>query len=207
MNPAQQRILKELRRAGRGRVFTPKDFVALASRAAIDQALSRLARSGTVRRVGRGLYYVPVISKNLGIEVPPDLDDIAWAAGRQTGSRVVPSGAVAANRLGLSTQVPATPVYLTDGRSREVRSGKFVVQLKHVAPKELPPGGHSSAMVFQALRYLGRGAVDERVVGLLRRRLSAQERRELARDAQYAATWIAEVAQRVAGGRERATRG
>ena len=202
MDPVQQRILKRLRRVGGGRVFTPKDFVALASRAAPDQALYRLVRSGAVRRIGRGLYYVPTISKKLGIEVPPDLDDIAQAVGRQTGSRVVPSGAVAANRLGLSTQVGATAVYLTDGRSRKVRAGKFVIQLKHVAPKELPAGGRTSAMVFQALRYLGRPAVDGRVVRLLRRRLSRQQRRELVRDGQYAASWIAELACRVAEGRE-----
>jgi hypothetical protein len=202
MDPVQQRILKKLRRGSRGRVFTPKDLVRFASRAATDQALSRLVRSGAVRRVGRGLYYVPKVSKKLGIEVPPDLDDIAQAVGRQTGSRVVPTGAVAANRLGLSTQVGATPVYLTDGRTRTVRAGKFVIQLKHVAPKELPAGGRTSAMVFQALRYLGRPAVDDGVVKLLRRQLSPRQRRELLRDAQYAASWIAELAQRVADGRE-----
>ena len=202
MDPVQQRILRELRRVGGGRVFTPKDFVRFASRAATDQALSRLVRSGAVRRVGRGLYYVPTINKKLGIEVPPDLDEIAAAVGRQTGSRVVPSGAVAANRLGLSTQVGAIPVYLTDGRSRKVHAGAFVIQLKHVAPKELPAGGRTSAMVFQALRYLGRPAVDDRVVRLLRRRLSPRQRRELVRDSQYAATWIAALAQRIADGRE-----
>jgi hypothetical protein len=201
LDPVQQRILKRLRRGG-GRVFTPKDFLALASRGATDQALSRLARSGVVRRIGRGLYCLPMISEKLGIEVPPDIDDIAQAVGRQTGSRVVPSGAVAANQLGLSTQVGATPVYLTDGRSRRVRTGKFVIQLKHVAPKELPAGARTSAMVFQALRYLGRRAVDDSVVRVLRRKLSPQQRHALVRDAQYAATWIAEFAHRVAEDRE-----
>jgi len=202
MSPVQQRILKRLQRVSGGRVFTPKDFVELASRAATDQALSRLVRSGAVRRIGRGLYYLPKVSKKLGIEVPPDIDDIAQAVGRQTGSRVVPSGAVAANRLGLSTQVSATPVYLTDGRARRVRAGKFVIQLKHVSPKELPAGGRSSAMVFQALRYLGKAAIDDRAVSILRRRLSPQQRRDLVRDARYAATWIAELARRVAAGKE-----
>ncbi len=206
MDTVEQRILKQLRRGG-NRVFTPKDFVGLASRAATDQALSRLVRSGALRRIGRGLYYRPKISRTLGIEVPPDLDEIAQAVGRQTGSRVVPSGAVAANRLGLSTQVGATPVYLTDGRSRKVRAGKFIIQLKHVAPKELPTGGRTSAMVFQALRFVGRPAVDERVIRLLRMRLSPRQRRELVRDAQYAATWIAELAQRIAGGRKAPTHG
>ena len=46
--------------------------------------------------------------------------------------------------------VPGKPVYLTDGRSRRVRIGNFVVVVKHVAPKELPVGNGISAMVLQA---------------------------------------------------------
>jgi hypothetical protein len=68
-------------------------------------------------------------------------DDIAAALGRQTGSRVAPSGALAANRLGLSTQVPARPVYLTDGRTRQVRAGDRIFVLKHVPPKNCPRAG------------------------------------------------------------------
>jgi hypothetical protein len=115
-------------------------------------ALSRLAREGTVQRLGRGLYYYPKTNKRLGIAIPPDPDVIADALARQTGSRIAPSGATAANRLGLSTQVPAKPVYLTDGRSRQVRVGNFVVVVRHVAPKELPIGNRTSATVLQALR-------------------------------------------------------
>lgn len=136
----QDQILDRIRSQGRGKVFTPKDFLDLASRDAADQSLSRLVKSGDITRLARGLYHYPEMNERLGIPLAPDLDDIAEALGRQTGSRVVPSGAVAANRLGLSTQVPAKPVYLTDGRTRQVRIGKTLIQLRHAAPKELPAG-------------------------------------------------------------------
>jgi hypothetical protein len=138
------------------------------------------------------------MNERLGIPLAPDLDEIAKALGRQTGSRVVPSGAVAANRLGLSTQVPAKPVYLTDGRTRQVRVGSTVIQLRHAAPKELPVGSRTNAMVFQALRYLGQAAVDEQVIARLRRSLSAEQRQELLRDARYTTDWIAAVVRQVA---------
>src|SRR5690606_17264799 len=154
MNAAHSQILERVQTARPGSVFTPKDFLDLASRDAADQALSRLARSGAIKRLARGLYYTPKHNSLLGVDVPPDLDEIAAALGRQTGSRIVPSGAVAANHLGLSTQVPAKPVYLTDGRSRLVKIGVTTLDLRHAAPRELPVGNRTSAMVFQALRHL-----------------------------------------------------
>ena len=118
MNTIQDDILERIRGQGRGKVFTPKDFLDLGSRDAADQSLSRLVKGGEIQRLGRGLYHFPRMNERLGIALGPDLDEIAEALARQTGSRVVPSGAVAANRLGLSTQVPAKPVYLTDERAK-----------------------------------------------------------------------------------------
>jgi hypothetical protein len=194
----QEDILDRIRGHDRGKVFTPKDFLDLGSRDAADQSLSRLVRSGELQRLGRGLYHYPCMNERLGIAIGPDPDEIAQALGRQTGTQVFPSGAAAANWLGLSTQVPARPVYLTDGRTRRVRIGSMVFQIRHAAPKELTAATRTSAMVFQALRHLGREAVDDQVISRLRRALSADQRQELLRDAQYTTDWIAAVVRRVA---------
>jgi RNA-binding protein YhbY len=198
------KIVDRLRRQGRGKVFTPKDFLDIGSRDAVDQALSRLAKAETVQRLGRGLYCYPKINKRLGIAIPPDVDEIADALARQTGSRIAPSGATAANRLGLSTQVPAKPVYLTDGRSRQVRVGNFVVVVKHVAPKELPVGNRTSATVLQALRHLGKDAVDSTVVSRIRKALSPRNRSQLLQDARYTTDWIADAVRKIAEDQARA---
>ncbi len=137
MGTIQDDILNRIRGQDRGKVFTPKDFLDLGSRDAADQSLSRLVKSSEIQRLGRGLYHNPRMNARLGIPIGPDPDQIAEALGRQTGSRVLPSGAVAANRLGLSTQVPAKPVYVTDGRTRQVRIVGMVFQIRHVAPQEL----------------------------------------------------------------------
>lgn len=98
----------------------------------------------------------------------------------------------------LSTQVPAKPVYLSDGRARKVRVGNFEFQLKHASPKEMPAGNRTSAMVFQALRYIGKEAVDGRVVGTLRRAFSVKQLRELLSDAKYTTDWIGDVVRLIA---------
>lgn len=207
MDTDHTQILDRITRAGPGRVFTPKDFLDLASRDATDQALSRLVRRKTLRRLGRGLYYSPQRNAAIGVDVPPDLDEIAEAVGRQTGSRVAPSGAVAANRLGLSTQVPAKPVYLTDGRTRQVRVGKYTLQIKHVPPKDLPAGNRKSALIFQALRFIGKDAVTDHVIDTIRSALTPEDRRQLLDDAKYATDWICETARQIASHRESPTNG
>ncbi len=194
----QDTILDRIRKQGQGKVFIPKDFLDIGSRDAADQSLSRLARHGEILRLGRGLYHFPQVNQRLGIMQDPDLDEIAEALGRQTGSRVVPSGAVAANRLGVSTQVPAKPVYLSDGRTRLVKIGNTTLQIRHAAPKELPVGSRPSAMVFQALRYLGQASVDEKVIHLIRRALSPEQRKELLQDARYTTDWISATVRQIA---------
>ena len=197
MTNVQDGILDHLRHRGCGKVYTTKDLGQFGNRAAVDQALSRLARDGTVQRLARGLYYYPKTNPRLGIVVSPNADEIAAALARQTGSRIAPSGALAANRLGLSTQVPAKHVYLTDGRSREVRVGNQMFAMKHVAPKELPLGNPVSAAVIQALRYLGSDSIDDAVISRLRRRLSAKQRQQLLRDARYTTDWIADIVRKI----------
>lgn len=160
MAAVSSRILNRIQRKGRGAVFTPKDFLDLGGRAVVDQTLSRMSRRGTIRRLGRGLYDYPRISPRLG-PLSPDLDDVAKAVAKQTDSRLQISGARAANALGLTTQVPAKMVYLTDGPSRRVKVGSQVVQLRHTTPRNLAGAGKPSGMVLQALRYLGRDAVDQ----------------------------------------------
>ena len=195
----QDKIVERLRRQAQGKVFTPKDFLDLGSRESVDQALSRLAKAETVQRLGRGLYCYPKINKRLGIIISPDVDEIASALARQTGSRIAPSGAMAANRLGLSTQVPAKPVYLTDGRSRKVRIGNFLIVVKHVAPKELPVGNQISATVLQALRYLGKEAIDSTVINRIRKALLPKYRSKLLLDSKYTTDWIADAVRKITG--------
>ncbi len=197
MSAVRDQILERIKSRGRGRVFIAKDFLHLANRSAVDQALSRLAKSNKIERLGRGLYIFPQLNRDNGIFAPADLDEIAEAVGRQTGSQVVPSGAIAASRLGLADQVTAKPVYLTDGRTRQIRIGKVLVQLRHAAPKELPAASRTSSMVFQALRHIGKEAVNGLVAERLRQVLSPEQRIELLRDAKYTTDWISAIVRAI----------
>ncbi len=197
MQSIANKIINRIKRNGAGFSFTAKDFLDLGSRGAVDMALSTLARSGKIRRISRGVYDFPRHSELLGGLLAPDFDQIAHAIARKTGIRIQPSGALAANLLGLSEQVPAKIVYLTDGRSRTIRIGSQTITFKQTSPKELLPN-EKTALVVHALRFLGKEAITDEVIRKLRKLLSPAERKRLLKDAKYTPTWVPDVVRRIA---------
>ncbi|WP_309716177.1 DUF6088 family protein [Armatimonas sp.] len=184
------KIERRIQKQGEGWVFAAQDFLDLGSRAAVDQTLSRLAREGEIRRVGRGLYDLPRTSTLLGTLVPPAQERIAEALERKTGSRLQSSGAVAANALGLSTQVPAKIVYLTDGASRKLKVGGQTIELRHAEPRRLTEQGGKVATILEALRYLGPTGIDDHELTRLRALLTRRDRATLRRSRATAPTWL-----------------
>jgi hypothetical protein len=182
------RIMRRARAGGRGGVFTPTDFLDLAARAAVDQALSRLVKNGKLRRLARGLYDYPKLHPKLGA-LSPAPDDVARALARETGSQAQIAGAHAANALGLSMQVPAKSLYLTDGPSRRIVLGKRVVDLRHASPKHLVAPGSPAGTVVQALRHVGPVRAAD-VAQVATRRLSASDKRVLASSVIQAPAWM-----------------
>jgi hypothetical protein len=170
----------------------------LGSRQAVDLALHRLAKKGTLRRLARGLYDYPRTDSDLGL-LSPTTDAIVKALKGRDKILLQPSGGYAANLLGLSAQVPMKIVFLTDGLSRRVQIGKQVIVLKHTTPRAMATAGLISGLVIQALRHLGQGHVDDAVVARLQKRLSSDDKKQLLKDVRYAPAWIVAILRRVAG--------
>jgi hypothetical protein len=193
-----KRIVNRIYGKKRGWVFTPGSFKDLGSRSAIDLALMRYKGKGTIRKLARGLYDYPRMDPVLGT-MPPSTDDIARALAGRDATKIQPSGAHAANLLGLTTQVPVKVVYLTDGRSRAVQVGNRQIVLQHREPKSLATAGKISGLVIQALKYLGQEHIDDQVIKQLNRRLSKGEREQLLKDVRHAPEWIAQIFRKLGG--------
>jgi hypothetical protein len=194
---AIDKIKRRIIGKGRGAVFTPADFLDLGSRASVDQALSRLTDQGVIRRLARGIYDYPKTSPRLG-RLSPDPDVVAAAIARKDGRVVQVSPARAANMLGLTTQVPAKAVYLTDGPSRTKQIGAQTIIMRNAAARNLVGAGKPTGAVFQALRYLGKDGVDASVVARLSRTIDADTRRALVKDALQAPGWMRPVVLQIA---------
>lgn len=191
-------ILKRIYNHGRGWVFVPSDFFDFAGREPVWKALAKLTNQGKIRRITKGFYHYSILHHYLG-EVPPSYEQIAKAIARKNGWRLQHSGAYAANILGLSEQVPAKIVFLTDGSGHAVSFGNQRIIFKKTATLFMATAGKISGLVIQALRYLGKDNVDAKVINALQSRLSPKDKKQLMRDIGFTPDWISDVFRKING--------
>ena len=200
-NSIDARILAAVRAKGRGSVFAPADFLGMGSRSAVDVTLHRLVAQRKIRRLARGVYDLPRKHTTLG-PLLPSPESVAKTLARRDRTRLQPAGAFAANALGLTEQVPAKVVFLTDGPSRTVRIGATTIQLRRTTPKNMETAGRLSGMVIQAFRSLGKDYITPERIAHLKRTIPAAKRRELLDDIPLAPGWMQPIFRELAGGDE-----
>jgi predicted transcriptional regulator of viral defense system len=191
------KVLNRIRGKGRGGVHTSKDFLDLGSRAAVDHALSRLASKGYIRRLSRGVYDYPKVTPKLGA-LTPSPDSVAKAVAKKTKSQLQVTGAYAANMLGLSTQVPARVVYLTNGNTKRVRVGNQTIELRHASPKKMATAGRPGGTVIQALSHIGCSNVDKDIIDRLKAILSDDDKADLRKCVDSAPDWMRPILLHIA---------
>lgn len=198
MSSLPQLIEKHASDLPEGAVVHPKSLLHLGSRAAIDQALSRLARSGRLLRVCQGVYVHPVETR-FGSR-PPAIDKVVASLSTLWGETIIPCGGAEANALGLTTQVPVRSVYLTSGPDRRLKFGQVTVELRHAPRWQLAAPHRPAGGAVRALAWLGPEEVEANLE-ILERRLSKEDIEELAETRAVMPAWIAEpVSALVASG-------
>jgi len=198
MQTLAKQVLEHASRLPEGTPLAAKELLHLGSRAAVDQVLSRLVGRGTLLRAGRGIYVLPVESR-FGTRAPSTVKMVEGLA-NQRGETIVSHGAAAANTLGLTTQVPMRAVYLTSGRSRQLKLGAQMVELRHAPIWQLVFPGRAAGDVVRALAWLGPEKAAE-AIQKLRSKLPSSELEEVASARARLPTWMAqEVSALVAHG-------
>ena len=175
-----------------GTVFVAMDFVDISDKTNINAYLARLVDEGLVRRILRGVYDKPEYNEFLGEFVAPSPDKVANALAHNFGWTIVPCGDTALNLLGLSTQVPATWVYVSDGTYKEYTYDNTTIQFKHTTNKEVSKLSYKTALVIQALKALGKDKIDDTVISRLRKLLTDEEKKNMLDEAKAATSWIYE---------------
>jgi len=159
-----------------GNILVPADFRGYGTQAAIKMALSRAVRSGKVRRLAQGIYFIPFIDPVLG-ELTPSPEGVATQLAEKDKVRIQPAGAFALHKLGLTTQVPTRLVYLTDGHPRKFSIGKATVEFKATTPKKMALQGTISGPLILALEELDLDKLDvvteSKILNLLQREQTA----------------------------------
>lgn len=194
MNTLAKTILERTSGLPEGTPICAKELLHLGSRAAVDQALSRLVKRGQFMRAGRGVYVRPVESR-FGKRAPSASQVIENIA-HITGEAIAPHGAAIANKLGLTTQVPVRSVYLTSGRNRKLKLGSQVVELRHAPNWQFALGNKTSGEVLRALAWLGPEQAGA-ALRTLKQKLSASELQAIVSARSMLPTWLAKQVSEV----------
>lgn len=196
MSAVGNRIMKRVAGKGRGWVFTPKHFADLGTRASIDMSLSRLAKSGEIRRIGRGLYDYPVRHDRLG-DLTPDPGQVARALSAQSGAKLAASGPAAANSLGLSDQVPTKVAFATSGKSATKKAAGRSFSLKHSRAPVLDHVPDSVNGIVQAIAHVGKDNMDDDAIRRFADRIGKDDLRRLNRARPQMPGWMSDVVGKI----------
>lgn len=193
MKTLPETILDHSRQLPEGGILTPKEFLHLGSRAAVDQAFSRLAKAGLLMRAARGLYVAPVSTK-FGMRAPA-VDKTLNSLAHKTHETITDNGARSANALGLTTQVPVREVYLTSGRGRRLKLNKEAVEIQRAPKWMLLLGAALPGAAIRALGWLGEAQVI-RAMKKLHKLLSPADWQELCSVRHLLPVWMAQAISR-----------
>ncbi len=187
-----QLIKDRINKSEIGTVFVATDFVDISDKTSINTYLTRLDEEKLLQRIMRGVYYKPEYNDFLGEYVAPEPDAVAHALARNFGWTIVPCGDTALNLLGLSTQIPAAWVYVSDGTYKEYTYEQTTIKFKRTTNKEISKLSYKTALVVQALKALGKESVDDAVLTKLKNNLTDSEKQALLTEAKAATSWIYE---------------
>ena len=186
-------IKKIINDAAIGTVFVATDFTNIADNKTVGMGLLRLEAEGLIRRVLRGVYDKPEYNDFLGEYVAPAPDKVANALARNFGWTIGPCGDTALNLLGLSTQVPAAWVYVSDGTYKEYSYDNVTIRFKKTTNKEVSKLSYKTALTVQALKALGKDKIDDTIINRLRALLTEKEKKTMLDEAKAATSWVYET--------------
>ncbi len=196
-NSIDAKVSRHVRRCALGSVFLPDTFAAFGSRGAVDKALQRLVAEGVLRRLSRGVYDKPRHDDLLGT-LWPSVETIVKTIAGKDKLRTQPTGVYAANMLGLSEQVPAKVVLLTDGMSRTVQAGPMQIRLQRTTPRQMAAAGRLSGLLIQAFKSMGVKHVTPAHIERLRKNIPAVERAKVMKDLALAPAWMRPLLRQIA---------
>ncbi len=193
-----EQVKKRIQNAKNGSVFVPSDFFDIAESVKINMCLDRLQETGDLERVMWGIYVKPRFSKLINKNIPPRIDDIAKAMARNYGWTIVPCGDTALNMLGLSTQVTAVWLYVSDGPYKIYEVDGMTLKFRHTDNKnELNNISYKSALVVQALKTLGKDNATDKELRSISKIMTSDEKKQMLNETKRVTAWVYDLIRKI----------
>jgi hypothetical protein len=197
MQSIEKEIENSISKKKRGRIYFTKDFQDFGSDGAVRIALMRLINNKVLLRLARGIFYYPIVDKDLGINLLPSIENVAEALAKRDKARIVPTGDYAKNKLGLSTQVPTNVVFFTDTTPRKVSIGKSKITFKKAPSKNFAYKSYIAMLTAFALSDIGKERVTDEDIAQLTPVLLREERSKIEKDLPLMSAWVRNIIKNI----------
>jgi hypothetical protein len=191
-NNTYNQLVSKILSEKEGVLIFKEDFLELGSEKAVSKGLERMVDHGFLVRVARGIYLLTKKDKQLG-SIKPSLDKIAMAIAERDKAIIIPSGLVAMQQLGLSTQVPMNAIYLTDTTPRKIQVGKRTIIFKKTTPKKLALKGKISSLVIRAMQEIGKDGLTDEHLSKIKNWIAKESNVDFMYDIKLAPIWIRSI--------------
>lgn len=192
MKETLNKLAERIAQMEKGAIFFPSDFVDISSTDAVRQTLSRLVKKGTIRRIAQGIYCIPRKNEMLGLEIMPTSDEIAKRVAERDMVKIVPTGDMALNQTGLSSQLPVNTVYLTNGARKQIAlsNGNKIIFRESNELRIFEFTSHLMMLIVAAMRTIGESSISESQIERLKKLLTNVSEQEYSHDIMLAPMWV-----------------
>lgn len=190
------KILISIRGKGRGSIVFQQDYAHCGTPAAVKSTFHRMYTDGMLMRLAHGIYYYPKEDKIYGLGVIyPSVEDIALAIAKRDKAKIVPMGAYALNRLGLSTQMPMNVVFLTNGAARQIKigNGRGILFKHSSSGKNFAYKSDLMMLVVTAMRTIGEDKLTESELKVLINHVKTVSDSDFNHDIKLAPAWVRKI--------------
>lgn len=193
MKITEKQLIGRIKAHGKGFVFTTKFFSSLTDDSgSVRTALTRLVKKQAIRRLAHGLYDLPEVHPKLGA-IMPTTEKVIAAIKTSEAINVQPTGAYAANLLGLSTQIPMKIELYTNGPKKKIQYGKQEIYLKPTTPKNMVGAGTKAGLILHALKQIGKDNITDEMIKHIQQQIEYKDIKPIENQIRYAPAWIAKI--------------
>lgn len=177
----------------KGALVSAHDFLEMGNDEAVKRALARLCEEGKLKRVLLGLYQTPNYNTFLKKDIGTSPKKVAEKLAEKLGWTIAPAEDTALNELGLSPQVPAKYMFISDGPTKTYTlDNGLSIYFKHRANQEISNLTAKEAMVIEAIRTISQQHMNKQIRRKLSLMLTEQEMQRLLEQGKLLQQWVYE---------------
>lgn len=188
--------IEDIMSVNKGKIFSINDFYTLGTKNTIKSILYRLNEENKIVRLIDGLYIKPKYSKIIDEYAYPEAGKVAKKLAEKFSWTITPTGEAALNYTGLSNQVPAEYVFITDGDYRKYEYMGTNITFKHTSNRNIHAYSSKLAILIQAIKALGKENISDTEIAKLAE-FAKNIKEDLCKDVLKTSFWIQEVFKKI----------